>query len=113
MHLHQLLILVFATTTAAFSDRHYPSSLVRSTPTKRMAAAAQILSTPKKIVICGAGLHGSSLAYYLTKAGHPDVTVIERHSVAAAASGKGGGFLARDWGKQAFFFPSPDNTEIH
>ena len=27
-----------------------------------------------------------------------DVTVIERESVAAAASGKGGGFLARDWG---------------
>ena len=24
--------------------------------------------------------------------------VVEQHSVAAAASGKGGGFLARDWG---------------
>jgi len=63
-----------------------------------MAALPQPTSIPQKIVICGAGLHGSSLAYYLTKAGHRDVTVIERHSVAAAASGKGGGFLARDWG---------------
>jgi glycine/D-amino acid oxidase-like deaminating enzyme len=44
-------------------------------------------------------LHGCALAYYLTvKAGHTDVTVVEKHSVAAAASGKGGGFLARDWG---------------
>ena len=53
---------------------------------------------PKKVVICGAGLHGSALAYYLTKAGHQDVTVVEREAVACAASGKGGGFLARDWG---------------
>ena len=50
-------------------------------------------------MICGAGLHGSALAYYLTvKARHSDVTVVEKHSMAAAASGKGGGFLARDWG---------------
>lgn len=67
-----------------------------------MAAAADASSllsmVPKKVVICGAGLHGSALAYYLTKAGHPDVTVVEREAVAAAASGKGGGFLARDWG---------------
>ena len=50
-----------------------------------------------RIVIAGAGLHGSALAYYLTQRGEKPL-VIERHSVAAAASGKGGGFLARDWG---------------
>jgi glycine/D-amino acid oxidase-like deaminating enzyme len=53
---------------------------------------------PERIVICGAGLHGSALAYYLTKKGHTDVTVVEQVGVGAAASGKGGGFLARDWG---------------
>lgn len=50
-----------------------------------------------RIVIAGAGLHGSALAYYLTQRGETPL-VVERHSVAAAASGKGGGFLARDWG---------------
>jgi glycine/D-amino acid oxidase-like deaminating enzyme len=89
--------------------------------------------TPSKVVICGAGLHGSALAYYLTKSGHTDVrlptalhtalhstcvghcaryvrrsrrgptgtlqvTIVEREGVGCAASGKGGGFLARDWG---------------
>ncbi|KAL1530279.1 hypothetical protein AB1Y20_001191 [Prymnesium parvum] len=49
------------------------------------------------IVIAGAGLHGAALAYYLTLRGAKPL-LIEKHSVAAAASGKGGGFLARDWG---------------
>ena len=49
------------------------------------------------VVIAGAGLHGAALAYYLTKRGVKPL-IVERHSVAAAASGKGGGFLARDWG---------------
>mmetsp|Transcript_18641 Transcript_18641/g.25711 ORF Transcript_18641/g.25711 Transcript_18641/m.25711 type:complete len:418 (+) Transcript_18641:3-1256(+) len=60
-------------------------------------------STPlvkKKIVVIGGGIHGVSLAYYLTKtyASQVDVTVIEKTKIAAAASGKAGGFLARDWG---------------
>ena len=57
------------------------------------------------IVIAGAGLHGSALAYYLTRRGIKPI-VIEQHSVAAAASGKGGGFLARDWG-------SGPTTQLH
>ena len=55
------------------------------------------LGAEPRIVIAGAGLHGSALAYYLTQRGETPL-VVERHSVAAAASGKGGGFLARDWG---------------
>lgn len=54
-------------------------------------------SAQPPIVIAGAGLHGAALAYYLTKRGVKPL-LVERHSVAAAASGKGGGFLARDWG---------------
>lgn len=36
-------------------------------------------------------------AYYLAQQG-VDCTIIEQSSVAAAASGKAGGFLAREWG---------------
>ena len=46
---------------------------------------------------CPVGIHGASLAYYLTKMGEKPL-VIERSGVAAAASGKSGGFLAREWG---------------
>ena len=49
------------------------------------------------IVIAGAGLHGASLAYYLSLRGETPL-IIEASAVASAASGKGGGFLARDWG---------------
>lgn len=47
-------------------------------------------------VICGAGVIGASIAYYLSARGVA-VTVIERSGVACAASGKSGGFLALDW----------------
>ena len=48
------------------------------------------------VVICGAGVIGACTAYFLRRRGI-DVTVIERTDVAAAASGKAGGFLAFDW----------------
>ena len=48
------------------------------------------------VVICGAGVIGTSIAYFLTRRG-AEVTVVERASVACAASGKSGGFLALDW----------------
>jgi glycine/D-amino acid oxidase-like deaminating enzyme len=48
------------------------------------------------VVICGAGAIGSCTAYFLSRRGI-DVTVVERTEVAAAASGKAGGFLALDW----------------
>ena len=40
---------------------------------------------------------GASTAYYLTKGGHRDVTLVEAVEVAHAASGRAGGFLALDW----------------
>ena len=48
------------------------------------------------VVICGAGAIGACTAYFLSRRGI-DVTVVERAHVAAAASGKAGGFLAFDW----------------
>ena len=71
-----------------------------------LAVPSMAASAPApKIVIAGAGLHGSALAYYLTRRGIKPI-VVEQHSVAAAASGKGGGFLARDWG-------SGPTTQLH
>lgn len=48
------------------------------------------------VVICGAGVIGAAVAYYLALRGVA-ATVIERCGVACAASGKAGGFLALDW----------------
>src|SRR5262249_6077231 len=49
-----------------------------------------------RVVICGAGVIGAAAAYELSRR-NVAVTVIERWRVAGAASGKSGGFLARDW----------------
>ena len=49
-----------------------------------------------RVVICGGGVIGACTAYYLASRG-VDVIVVERTEVAAAASGKAGGFLALDW----------------
>ena len=48
------------------------------------------------VLICGGCVIGASIAYFLSRRGIA-VTVIERCGVACAASGKSGGFLARDW----------------
>jgi glycine/D-amino acid oxidase-like deaminating enzyme len=49
-----------------------------------------------RVVICGAGVIGACTAFFLSRRGI-DVIVVERTEVAAAASGKAGGFLALDW----------------
>ena len=54
------------------------------------------MSPPRHVVVCGAGVIGASVAYFLARRGVA-VTVVERSGVACAASGKSGGFLALDW----------------
>src|SRR5262245_54830509 len=49
-----------------------------------------------RVVICGGGVIGASIAYFLGCRGVSSI-VIERTGVACAASGKSGGFLALDW----------------
>ena len=49
-----------------------------------------------RILICGGGVIGASIAFFLSRAG-AEVIVIERTGIACAASGKSGGFLALDW----------------
>jgi glycine/D-amino acid oxidase-like deaminating enzyme len=48
------------------------------------------------VIVCGAGVVGAAVAYFLARRGIA-VTVVERSGVACAASGKSGGFLALDW----------------
>jgi glycine/D-amino acid oxidase-like deaminating enzyme len=54
------------------------------------------VAPPRHVVVCGAGVIGASVAYFLARRGVA-VTVVERSAVACAASGKSGGFLALDW----------------
>ncbi|MGI9420902.1 MAG: NAD(P)/FAD-dependent oxidoreductase [Geminicoccaceae bacterium] len=49
-----------------------------------------------RVAICGGGVIGACLAYYLSREG-AQALLVERHEIAGAASGKSGGFLALDW----------------
>ena len=49
-----------------------------------------------RVLICGGGVIGASIAYFLSCRG-VEAIVIERTGIACAASGKSGGFLALDW----------------
>ena len=55
----------------------------------------------QNIVVVGGGIQGTSVAYHLAQAtGKEDtrITLLEAVRPASAASGKGGGFMARSWG---------------
>ena len=49
-----------------------------------------------KVLVCGGGVIGTSIAYFLSLR-DVEVVVVERTGIANAASGKSGGFLALDW----------------
>jgi glycine/D-amino acid oxidase-like deaminating enzyme len=57
-------------------------------------------SAPKNIVVVGGGIQGTSVAYHLFKKCDKGtrITILESKEPASAASGKGGGFMARSWG---------------
>jgi len=66
------------------------------TPTSSPSSRSQ-----RHVVVVGAGIVGSSAAFFLRRA-DPSlrVTLVDAaNSVASAASGKAGGFLARDWSR--------------
>ncbi|CAM9003746.1 unnamed protein product [Rhodiola kirilowii] len=60
------------------------------------ATAMESRQPPKRVVVCGGGVIGVCSAYFLSKKGAA-VTLVEQSSIACAASGKAGGFLALDW----------------
>jgi len=46
----------------------------------------------------GGGIHGVSVAFHLATRFNIRSTIVEQSKIGAAASGKSGGFLAREWG---------------
>src|SRR5882672_11980668 len=65
-------------------------------PSSRLRCSIRRVTPPRHVIVCGAGVIGASVAYFLARRG-VGVTVVERLAVACAASGKSGGFLALDW----------------
>ncbi|KAA8531654.1 hypothetical protein F0562_006629 [Nyssa sinensis] len=61
-----------------------------------MEEQQQTHKPPQRVVVCGGGVIGVCTAYFLAQKGAA-VTLVEKSSVACAASGKAGGFLALDW----------------
>ncbi|KAI3986955.1 hypothetical protein MKX01_039890 [Papaver californicum] len=78
-----------------------------SPPTRKPSTRISILSSSaaatmegeeekKRVIVCGGGVIGVCTAFFLAKKG-AKVTLVEKSSIACAASGKAGGFLALDW----------------
>src|SRR5215472_14802442 len=70
------------------------------------------MSSGRRIVICGGGAIGAAIAYFTSRGGARS-TVIERHTVAGAASGKSGGFLALDWCRSPLDGLARRSFELH
>lgn len=65
----------------------------------RLAHSLTMSAVPKSVVVVGGGIQGTSVAYHISKTSpSTKVHIIEAKEPAAAASGKGGGFMARSWG---------------
>lgn len=63
-------------------------------------------------VVLGGGIIGASTAYHLTLRGVKPI-ILERSRVAAAASGKAGGFLAGGWGDETTAPLHEKSFEMH
>ncbi|CAF2117777.1 unnamed protein product [Rotaria magnacalcarata] len=55
------------------------------------------MANPIRICIIGGGIIGASIGFYLSEAGCSNITIIERTNIACGASGRAGGFLAKNW----------------
>ncbi|GKY93919.1 hypothetical protein MPSEU_000358800 [Mayamaea pseudoterrestris] len=71
------------------------SCMLATNTTTRLVAAMSV----RNIVVVGGGIQGTSVAYHLAERCSPDMTItlLEAVAPASAASGKGGGFMARSW----------------
>jgi len=70
----------------------------RSFAVVSMAPSSESPASPRHVVIAGAGVIGTSTAYYLAQNHGIRTTLVDpTGTIAPAASGKAGGFLALDW----------------
>jgi sarcosine oxidase, subunit beta len=77
-----------------------------STPTARAAArtSAKILDTMTRtadVVVIGGGANGTSAAFHLTLLGARNVVLLERHQLAAGATGKSGALVRMHYTNEA------------
>ncbi|KAG0466153.1 hypothetical protein HPP92_017733 [Vanilla planifolia] len=82
-----------------FAYRIVPTAFMASKAAAPYIAGGGGGSIPRRVVVCGGGVIGVCTAYFLAckSAGCLSVIVVEKSSIASAASGKAGGFLALDW----------------
>ncbi len=55
------------------------------------------MANPTRICIIGGGIIGAAIAFQLSEAGCSNIAIVERTNIACGASGRAGGFLARNW----------------
>lgn len=88
--------LLSAAVALAFSPNHQDTAISHASLFAMTSSTAE--SGPKHAVIAGSGMMATATAYYLAKEHGISSTLIDPSGeVAPAASGKAGGFLARDW----------------
>ena len=65
------------------------------------------------VIICGGGVIGCNIAYYLSLR-KVSVTIVESNAIACGASGKAGGYLAKDWSDHSPLGPlSRKSFQLH
>lgn len=88
--------------TGASAFRVAPSPPRVATKMSAAAKSGSDDSQGRDIVVVGGGVQGTSCAFQLHQSASlpagSTITVLESQSLASAASGKGGGFMARSWG---------------
>ncbi|CAF2707206.1 unnamed protein product [Rotaria sp. Silwood2] len=55
------------------------------------------MANSNRICIIGGGIIGASIGFHLSEAGCSNITIVERTNIACGASGRAGGFLAKNW----------------
>mmetsp|Transcript_3321 Transcript_3321/g.7887 ORF Transcript_3321/g.7887 Transcript_3321/m.7887 type:complete len:456 (-) Transcript_3321:1951-3318(-) len=93
-----IALIGFSTATQPV-DNSFPTATTTMTATKSSGEESTSNDSPvQRVVIAGAGVIGVSTAYYLAKDFGIATTLIDpTGTIAPAASGKAGGFLALDW----------------
>jgi glycine/D-amino acid oxidase-like deaminating enzyme len=89
----------YVTSAAKLGRRSTTTSLSMSSPSSTpTATSSNSINAPNRVIIVGAGVVGTSTAYYLAERFGIASTLIDPSgTIAPAASGKAGGFLALDW----------------